>query len=71
MPQVIRAERVTRGRLGLAVVLLIGVLTIAYGYYRPSRVAEYAGLLLTLVGIIMGVVAIVIRGGERQGGSAP
>ena len=58
-------ERVTRGQLGLATVLFIGVLTIAYGYFHPSRLGLYAGLFVIAGGAIAGIIAIVTRGGEK------
>jgi len=68
MPVPIQAQRVTSVQLGLTVVLLVGVLTIAYGYSHPSRIAVYAGLLLTVGGVITGIIRIVARGGGGEAG---
>ncbi len=68
MPVPMQAQRVTRGLLSLAVVLLIGVLLIAYGYYHPSRIALYAGSLLTVGGVIAGIIRLVARGGGGEAG---
>jgi len=66
MPAPIQAQRVTSGQLGLAVVLLIGVLAIVYGCYHPSKMAVYAGLLLTVGGVITGIIRTVARGGGGE-----
>lgn len=69
MRPAIGAKRVTRSQLGLAAVLLVGVLTIAYGYFNPSRIAFYAGLFLTVAGVITGVVHIVTHGSGGEAGA--
>jgi drug/metabolite transporter (DMT)-like permease len=61
-----RGERATRGQIALSVVLFLGVVTIAYGYFRPSRIGLYAGLLVTAGAVISGVIAVVTRGAMRQ-----
>jgi hypothetical protein len=43
-----------------ATVLLLGVLLVAYGYYRPSHVGLYAGLAVTLLGVLGGTMQIVV-----------
>jgi hypothetical protein len=45
----------------LAVVLLVGILVIAYGYYEESKLVLYLGLTITLIGVISGVLRIVIH----------
>ena len=61
MRTAVRTQRVTKSQLGVAVVLLIGVLVTAYGYSHPSNVAFYCGLFLTAGGIITGVIQAVTR----------
>jgi hypothetical protein len=41
-------------------VLLVGVLLVAHGYYRPSHSGLYAGLAVTLAGVLCGTVQIVM-----------
>jgi hypothetical protein len=65
MRTAIGVERVAGSQIGLAAVLLAGVLAIAYGYYQPSKIAFYAGLFLTLGGVLMSVIHIVTHGGGR------
>jgi hypothetical protein len=56
-------------QVGLATLLLVGVLAIAYGYLHPNKIAFYAGLFLTLGGVITGVVRIVAGGGGGKPGA--
>lgn len=58
------ARRHGGGQLGLTAVLLAGVPTLTYGYLHRSRMALYAGLLLTLGGVVKGVIRIVTQDGE-------
>jgi len=45
----------------LALILLVGILVIAYGYYQESKLVLYLGLTITLIGVISGVFRIVIH----------
>ena len=56
--------RATWDQVGLAALLLIGVLLITYGYAQASRVALYAGLFITIAGVLMGVVRMLTSGGR-------
>jgi hypothetical protein len=47
--------------LSIAALLLVGILIVAYGYFQHTKVALYAGLLVTAVGVMLGVVRIVAR----------
>ena len=44
----------------LALILLVGILVIAYGYYQESKLVLYLGLAITLTGVIGGMLRIVI-----------
>jgi hypothetical protein len=44
----------------IALVLLIGILLIAYGYSQESKLVLYLGLTITLTGVIGGMLRIVI-----------
>jgi hypothetical protein len=61
MTSAIGAEGVAKSQLGIASVLLIGVLVTAYGYFHPSKIALYAGLFLTAGAVLIGVVRVVTR----------
>ena len=50
---------VTNGQLLNAIVLLVGVLLIAYGFFHPSAISFYAGLFVILSGVLYGVIGIV------------
>ena len=45
----------------LALILLAGVLGMAYGYYQENKLVLYFGLTITLIGVISGVFRIVIH----------
>jgi hypothetical protein len=44
----------------MAVVLLIGVVLIAIGYYGQSKLALYLGLFVVVAGTITGIVRVVM-----------
>ena len=44
----------------LGLILLVGILVIAYGYYQESKLVLYSGLTITLTGVIGGMLRIVI-----------
>jgi hypothetical protein len=69
MRSAIAAGRVTGSQIGLATLLLVGVLTLAYGFSHPSKIAFYAGLFLTLGGVITGAIGIVTHGRGREAGA--
>jgi hypothetical protein len=48
--------------VGIAAVLLMGVLVLAYGQFAGSRAAFWAGTLITLSGVLSGVLRIVVHG---------
>jgi hypothetical protein len=52
----------TRGEIGVAVVLLLGVLALAYGYFQQSKIGFYGGLVVTAAGVLISVLRIVMRG---------
>ena len=66
MQSAIGTDRVSSGALGLAAVLLAGVLAIGYGYFHPSKVAFYAGLVVTAAGVIIGTIRLVVHGSGRD-----
>lgn len=54
-------ERVPLTDLVLALVLLVGVLLVGYGYFRPSTISFYSGLFTIVAGVIFGIIRIVTR----------
>jgi hypothetical protein len=56
-------SNVTKSQLGMAIVVLIGILVVAYGYFRQSKAGLYVGLLVTVAGVLYGVIQIVTRRG--------
>ncbi len=56
-----RNSSVPSAELILALVLLVGVLALAYGVFRPSTVGFYTGLVVIIGGVLTGVVRILAR----------
>ena len=54
-------EKVTAKYVAIAVVLLLGIMVLAYGYFYESKIGLYVGLLLTAAGVLVGVLQMVIR----------
>jgi hypothetical protein len=57
-------SRVTWDQVGLAALLLCGVLLVAYGYLQPNKIALYAGLCVTTAGVLLGIVRMLAQSGE-------
>ncbi len=49
-----------KGLLITALVLLAGIVVLAVGYFSGNRVAFYAGLLITLAGVLIGIQQLVV-----------
>jgi hypothetical protein len=45
----------------IALVLLVGVLVVGYGYFNSNMAFFYLGLFTTLGGVIFGIIRIVTR----------
>jgi hypothetical protein len=58
-----RTNEGTGGWVGLAILLLVGVLLVGYGFLQNSRVGLYAGVLVIVAGVLCGVVRIISRRG--------
>lgn len=55
------SERVRAQDLVLAAVLLVGVLTVGYGFFYLSSIAFYLGMFTIVGGVIFGAIRIVTR----------
>jgi hypothetical protein len=53
-------NRVSTGLIGTALVLLVGVLVLAYGHFNSNVAGLFVGLLLTAYGVLRGTLQIVI-----------
>jgi hypothetical protein len=62
------AARVAAGSVVLATILLLGVVLLAAGHFTHHRVPFYAGLMVTLAGVLVGVLRLVV-GSEHTGRS--
>lgn len=56
--------RVAWPQVGLAALLLVGVLVTAHGHAGASRVAFYAGLCVIVAGVLLGIVRMLTPGGK-------
>jgi hypothetical protein len=54
-------KKVTAKHLVIAVVLLLGIIVLAYGYFYESKIGLYVGLLVTAAGVLVGVLQMIIR----------
>lgn len=59
MQTIMIRPQVTGFQVGMTVVLLIGVLLLAYGWFHLSKTGLYGGLLVTGAGVLVGVVDLV------------
>ncbi len=62
MQATIRTIHVPASQLWAATVLLVGVLAIAYGWFHPSKVWLYAGLIVTAGGCLTWIARGLARG---------
>jgi len=45
----------------IASVLLLGLVVLSVGYFKVDHIAFYAGLLITLAGVLMGVQCLMMN----------
>jgi hypothetical protein len=50
---------VTTSQIVNTVVLLLGILWVAFGYYGANEAALFAGLIVTAAGVLNGVMRII------------
>jgi len=62
----IKFEKIPIWSVVLGVILLCGVMSIGYGFYRNSQAALYAGLAVTLLGALDGIIFLAIMPGELR-----
>ena len=55
-------KKVTAKYVAIAVVLLLGIMVLAYGYFYESKIGLYVGLLVTAAGVLVGGLEMIIRG---------
>jgi hypothetical protein len=62
-------SRVDKGMIGIASVLLLGIVVLAAGYLTGNRIAFYAGVLVTLAGVSAGIQRLIVQGDSWRGKS--
>ncbi|RMF99868.1 MAG: hypothetical protein D6741_07740, partial [Planctomycetota bacterium] len=50
---------VSKRRLAIAALLLVGVTVLGYGYFDHSRIGLFVGLVVVLAGVLNGIIQIV------------
>ena len=53
--------QVGKGMIIIASVLLLGIVVLAVGYFKVNHITFYAGLLITLAGVLMGVQRLMMN----------
>jgi uncharacterized membrane protein HdeD (DUF308 family) len=48
--------------ISIASVLLLGIVGLATGFFSGSKIAFYAGVLVTLTGVLTGIQRLVVHG---------
>jgi hypothetical protein len=43
-----------------SIIVLVGVLSISYGYHQHSKIMLYIGLIITLAGVLIGLLFVLI-----------
>lgn len=51
----------TKIQIILPIFLLIGIILIAYGFYNDLNLPFYLGLLVTIAGVIEGIIKFVVN----------
>ncbi len=54
-------SQVAKGLIVIAFVLLVGVVVLAVGHFSGNRIAFYAGVFITLAGVLTGIQQLVAR----------
>ncbi len=52
----------------MASVLLVGIVVLAAGHFSGNRLAFYAGVLVTLAGVLTGIQEVVVNNHSWRGG---
>ena len=58
-------SQVDRWMISIAVVLLLGIVVLAAGFFKGNKSALYAGVLVTLTGVGMGVHRLIVQGEDK------
>jgi len=64
-PHHFKTNVVKIGDITIAIVLLIGLIILGYGYLQHFKVAFYVGLIVIIAGVLNGIVQIIISKEER------
>jgi hypothetical protein len=53
--------------IGSAIALLVGIVTLAFGYFQDSRLLLYAGIIITLAGVLTGLIFSILWRHPKDG----
>jgi hypothetical protein len=59
MPSGRTRSQVAKGLIVIASVLLVGIVVLAAGHFSGNRIAFYAGVFVTLAGVLTGIQQVV------------
>jgi uncharacterized membrane protein HdeD (DUF308 family) len=59
-------DRVDKGLISVAMVLLVGIVVLGVGHFMGNRIAFYVGVLVILMGVFTGIQLLVVRNGSRR-----
>jgi hypothetical protein len=54
-----------KGLISIASVLLLGIVVLAAGHFSGNRITFYAGVFVTLAGVLAGIQRLIVQGGTR------
>ena len=60
--QGITLTHATSGAIWTAIWLLVGILLVGDGFIQQQTIALYAGVLVTLAGVLNAMVRLIVRG---------
>lgn len=62
----VKTNLVPGWQIVISLILLVGLVILGYGYYLENRVAFYLGLMVTVGGVLTGIIQLTQRGGSLK-----
>lgn len=62
----LRQNRLAKGLVFMTFLLLVGIVVLAAGHLSGNRIAFYAGVFVTLAGVLNGIHHLVVRNRSRR-----
>ncbi len=61
-----RFKKIPTWSVVLGIILLVGVLSMGYGYYHHGKVMLYAGFALTILGVFNAFIFSAVNSGKSE-----